>query len=343
MENKRLKLPIGVQTLTVLLTAVMMLCCLLVIACNSANTQFLNEEIITQELMPLQGITYPVRVEVNHPFLIVQNMKRTDSLFHIYDLTGYELKNAFGERGQGPDDFVAPWLFHAQFPDFLIGDLSRNMVYQIGINEEGLPVFKDKKQARYINGVNDAAFINDSLFVVDAMDIAPSLYLLSMKDELPNKTRKYRNPAIVDYSIDPDMGRVYANESRIAICYGYKKQIDFMDINLNLIKRVKFNYAKPEIHNRPDDKVSYVYGYFGKRYLYALFFGTSWQEHRAQSCRGSFLEVFDLDGNPVIRYRLDGISPVYFAVDEETFTLYGTGEKGDPEDYLLMYKLKGLS
>ena len=30
-------------------------------------------------------------------------------------------------------------------------------------------------------------------------------------------------------------------------------------------------------------------------------------------------------------------------VDEVTFTLYGTGEDGEPEDHLLVYKLKGLS
>jgi len=45
----------------------------------------------------------------------------------------------------------------------------------------------------------------------------------------------------------------------------------------------------------------------------------------------------------VIRYRLDGLGPENFVVDEETFTLYGTGPDGYPEDYLLVYKLKGLT
>lgn len=38
----------------------------------------------------------------------------------------------------------------------------------------------------------------------------------------------------------------------------------------------------------------------------------------------------------IVSYLLD------FAVDEETFTLYGAGEDGIPEDHLLVYKLKGL-
>jgi hypothetical protein len=74
-------------------------------------------------------------------------------------------------------------------------------------------------------------------------------------------------------------------ESRIVFCYGYKKQIDLMDIDFNLIKRVKFKYNYPadlNLGNLGDVKVSYVYGYLGKRYLYALFFGTSWNENNRQ-------------------------------------------------------------
>ncbi len=72
-----------------------------------------------------------------------------------------------------------------------------------------------------------------------------------------------------------------------------------------------------------------------------------WEDHGRNIAkillRGTFLEVFDLDGNPIIRYYLEGKCPSNFAVDEETFTLYGATEDGEPEDYLLMYKLKGLS
>jgi hypothetical protein len=325
---------------------ILILCCIWVASCSSVDPVFPREETLILELMPLQGLTNPVRVEVKHPFLILQNRKRDDSLFHVYDLVGYELKHTFGVMGQGPDDFVAPWLFQTQFSNILIGDLGKNSVYQFNINEEGLPMFKGTKQPGYINGVNDAAFINDSLYVVNAMYTAPSLYLLTLQDELPRKSWQYGNPDMVDYVADPNMGRVYTNESRIAFCYEYKKQIDIMDIDFNLIKRVKFkfaNFTHINSENQGDVKVSYVYGYLGKRYLYALFFGTSWNENRARATCGTFLEVFDLDGNPVARYRLDGRRPVYFAVDEETFTLYGAGEDGDPEDYLLMYRLKGLS
>lgn len=324
---------------------IFILCCGLVAACSSVDDGFPCEETLVQELMSLQGITNPWVVEVKPPFLIIQNLKRNDSIFHIYDLTNYELKSAFGVKGQGPDEFISPSLFHGPFSEFLIGDFDRNQIIRFNIDKQGLPVFRDARTFGYDNALYDATFINDSLYIADPKYmLVPSLYVLSIKDSLPRKTWTYRSPDIMDYSLDPDMGNVYANENRIVFCYGYKKQIDFMDINFNLIKRVKFDFdtSDTSILATEDAKISYAYSYLGKRYLYALFLGTSWKEHRNNNMKGTILEVFDLDGNPVIRYHLDGKRPVQFAVDEETFTLYGSTEDGDPEDNLLVYKLKGL-
>ncbi len=322
---------------------IQILCCCLLAACNSVEPNFPREETLAEELMPLQGITNPIRVEIKHPFLILQNIKLNEGIFHIYDLNSHKLKNTFGKTGEGPDEFTLPWLMQTQLSDLLIAD--ENKFHQFNINKEGIPIFIGTKEPKYTNAIHESSFINDSLFVVDAMYTGPYLHLLSMQDELPKKSWKYRNPDMIDYFADPDMGLAYANEKRIVFCYGYKKQIDFMDTNFNLIKRVKFKFNGPTIinsENQGDVKVSYVYSYLGKHYLYALYFGTSWKENRANSTRGTFLEVFDLDGNPIVRYHLEGRRPVYFAVDEKTFTLYGTGEDGDPEDNLLVYKLSAL-
>lgn len=320
--------------------------CGLTIGCSSTDHGFPCEETLVQELMPLQGITNPVKVEIKPPFLIFENWKRSDSLFHIYDLTSHELKSTFGVKGEGPDEFVSPSLFQGPLSDFLIGDFGKNQIFRFGIDNEGLPIFKAAETFGYDNALYDAAFVNDSLYIADPKYmLQPSLYLLALQDSLPRKIWTYRSSDIMDYSLDPDMGNVYANESRIVFCYGYKKQIDFMDTSFNLIKRVKFDFdtSDTSILATGNEKISYAYSYLGKRYLYALFFGMSWNENRAKDSFGTILEVFDLDGNPVIRYYLKGKRPVYFAVDEETFTLYGTIEDGDPEDNLLMYRLKGLS
>ena len=322
---------------------ILILCCSLTIACSSPDPIFPLEETLEQELMPLQGITCPTEVEIKHPFLIFLNGKRSDSLFHIYDLNNYELKSAFGIIGQGPNEILIPELLNSQLPDFLIEDVQKNEVYSFGIDEKGSPIQRETKKPKYIGNIGRAAFINDSLYVVDAKILAPSLYLLRLQDELPLKKRNYRNPVNRNYLIDPDLANVYANANRVVLCYEFKKQIDFLDTELNLIKRVKFKYIPSSCLGCLDRRTSYRMGYLGKRYLYALFLGTEGEIYADLSFRDAILEVFDLDGNPVIRYRLDGLFPSRFVVDENTFTLYGCRFDGQPEDYLLIYKLKGLS
>ena len=304
------------------------------------------EETITLELMPLQGITCPFRLEVKNPFLIVQNNQRTDSLFHIYDLNNHKLKSTFGVIGRGPNEFLYPVLYRTQLSDVAIIDWHNDfLTYKFSIDEEGTAVLQETKLPNYIYGIANSGFINDTLLVVDDFISSPNLHILSFNDELPKKSWQYGDPTIMNRFIDANQGTVYANNSRIVFCYGLKKQIDFMDIDLNHIKRVEFSYTPVAIseQNQSDAAVTYSTGYLGKRYFYALFHGVPLKEYRDLSFRGSILEVFDLDGNPVIKYHFDHTSPDFFVVDEQTFTLYGGRYDGEPEDCLLVYKLKGLS
>lgn len=314
-------------------------------SCTSVNEiTFPKEETLKANTMPLYGLTYPFRIEAKHPFLIVQNMPTlNDSLFHIYDLTNGELKSVFGNIGQGPKEFTLPWIVHSCLPQLVV--LDEHRFYKYSIKKEGEVSLDNIIDPLYVNDLIYASFINDSLFIVDAEYTGPYLHLCSMKNEIPQKSWKYRNPNIMDYYMDFNKGQGYANEKRIIFCYKVKKQIDFMDTEFNLIKRVKFNdYDEPAaIGVAPgEDKESYIYAYLGKKYLYALFMGTTWTEHDKRLSCGYSLEVYDLDGNPIARYKLEGRRPVYYAVDEETFTLYGAGYRGVPEDSLLVYKLNGL-
>lgn len=306
------------------------------------NPTFPIEETLVQELMPLQGITNPLIVEIKYPYLVFMNVKMQDSLFQIYDLRTKEQTYAWGRIGDGPEEFKLPWLMHTPFPELVITDQHTFHFYRI--NEEGEATRTRSREPQYPNYVTEAAFLNDSTFVVDAMYTGPSLHLCNMKDEAPLKSWKYRDPNRLDYYADPNMGHLYANENRIILAYEYKKEIDFMDTEFNLIKKVKFDFSTSDesLLGKGDCNSAYTYGYIGNRYFYSIVFETSWKKYRQNTTHNTYLEVFDLDGNPVARYFLDGKSPVYFAVDETTFTLYGTIDDGMPEDNLLVYRLKGL-
>ena len=327
------------------ISLIFVILCSLVACTPSSVIVFPIDETLTPKLMPLQGVTSPIRVEVKHPYLIVQNTpKQRDSLFHVYNLSNHKLVSVFGRMGEGPDDFVAPWLLQTCLPEIVINN--KRTFYHFNINENKEAVLVDKQTVHMTVANAETALITDSTFVVDERYTGPNLYLMNVKDELPLKKYPYRNPEIIDYTVDPQMGNVVANGNRIVLYRGYEKEIVFMDTNFNLIKKVSFDFDAPqEINgdNVGDVNISYNYAYLGKRYLYVQYFGTSWNKLRENDTCGSYIEVFDLDGNPIARYLLNGRRPVYYAVDEETFTLYGPGEDFNPEDNLLVYQLKGLS
>lgn len=319
--------------------------CLITACSPSDSLKFSKEDTLFPDSMALFGLTAPSRVEINHPFLVLQNSssKLKDSLFHIYDLRDGSLKHAFGTIGQGANEFTLPTLIQTGLSDLIIQD--KQSFHRFDIAENGIVKLNKTIEPQYSYNISEAVFINDSLFAVDAMYTGPNVNLCTIQNEIPLKQWKYRDTNIMDCFIDPNRGDVYANNKRIVFLYTYKKMIDFMDTEFNLIKRVKFNaFTEPtNIGSVPNgDNRSYIDAYLGERYLYALYLGTTFNEHFANSTYGSYLEVFELDGTPKIRYQLQGLRPIYFAVDEETFTLYGTGHAGEPEDYLLMYKLKGL-
>ena len=322
------------------------ICLGLLAGCKPTDPQaFRIEKVLTPELMPLQGLTDPSRLEIKYPYLIVQNSEKLrDSIFHIYDLRNNELKCVFGSIGQGPKEYVMPWLLNNQLDGFVIEN--NNAFQKFSIDGDGQAVLKEKMTPVFQMALSEAQFIHDSLFVVN-----PAFYGISymlkcdMKSEEPVKAYAYRDTTLINYADDPNrVDCMFANKDRIVLCYAYKKQIDFMDTDFNLVKRMEFDDYVPkyEWRNPDEHKPSYVQGYLGKRYLYAIFMGCTYGELEARDEKGAFIEVFDLNGNPVARYEMQGMRPSFIAVDEATFTLYGTGWKGEPEDHLLMYKLEGL-
>lgn len=213
--------------------------------------------------MPLHGMTFPVRVEIKNPYMIVQNMKMRNSLFHIYDLRTYTFQTAFGKIGEGPNNFIAPWLMHVPFSDMLLADIAKNRLYRYTI-QSGDVMLKSDESLLTKKGINGAAFINDSLFVIDAKYYAdPHLYVYNLHKKEPVYSLEYGDSHMFIRQVDTGYGNVYVNSERIFFCYGYKKQIDFMDTNFKLIKRLEFDYTEPTVSISPDsqgdEKVSYVY------------------------------------------------------------------------------------
>ena len=130
------------------------LCLGLLAGCKPADPQaFRIEKVLTPELMPLQGLTNPFRLEIKHPYLIVQNSDNLqDSIFHVYDVRNNELKCVFGSIGQGPKEYVMPWLLNNHLPEFII--TNNNVAFQkFSIDKDGHATMKEKSDTCFPNGI----------------------------------------------------------------------------------------------------------------------------------------------------------------------------------------------
>lgn len=149
------------------------------------------------------------------------------------------------------------------------------------------------------------------------------------------KFKKEDHPESFYYS---NRGVIAVNQSNIIYAYLFKRQIDIFDFR-TCEKRVTISngkkYPKPDYRSIEDPTIYYTNVYAGTRYFYVLC-----RENRNKTEGGEYdyvIEVFDYNGEPVIRYRFD-IAPILFVVDENKGYIYGCNWKY--EDYLLRYKME---
>lgn len=131
-----------------------------------------------------------------------------------------------------------------------------------------------------------------------------------------------------------DRGLVAANDSFIVYSYVFKKQIDIYNISdLKLKKRI---IGKSQLEGiAVGDFENNIYQYISiiakEKYFYALY-----QGNKAENNHDCIIEVYDYDGNPIIKYDFD-IIPFLFEVDEKNRFIYGFNN--NYENFLLIYKL----
>lgn len=119
-------------------------------------TDFSHRESIDSGVDALQGLTNAFRLEIKHPYLIVQNSDNLkDSIFHIYDVRNNELKCAFGSIGQGPKEYVMPWLLNNHLPEFIIANNS-NTFQKFSIDKDGQATMKEKVTPAFQMALSEA-------------------------------------------------------------------------------------------------------------------------------------------------------------------------------------------
>lgn len=260
----------------------------------------------------------------------------SDTTLFFYETPSLIFKTATGLKGNGPNEIQTfPMFCHTLDNEFLyIRGYSPLSIKKISIQPDGNLLFVDEYNLDKYDEYNFMNIIKDSLFIYyNSNQLAITKYDLKNKTELDKiKFKKDEHNESYYYS---NRGFIAANDSFIVYPYIYKKQIDIYSVeNFKLVKRIDDGKRYPKIVINDEDNITWQYFnvYAGKKYFYALHVGHKENENFFDRT----LEVYDYDGNPIIKYTFD-IIPFYYAIDEDNGYIYATN--AHYEDYLLRYKL----
>jgi hypothetical protein len=295
---------------------------------------FSNEKMLVAEKIRVDEIFSPDFITKKEDCFIIAGSK-SDTMLYMYSLPSFTSLGGMGIKGQGPGEIQL-------FPMFCESPGSRYLyiwgytpltINKILINECGGFMPDGEHQLSRYEAFNCMHIINDSLFIyylpddltVKKYDLKANKYIDEIKWPKDDHAESYY------YS---NRGWIAVNDSNIVYSYVFKKQIEIYDLHTCEKKTVITDgrkYPKPDLKSN-ENPACYMNIYAGINYFYALCMNND--SHGSQA--DYLLEVFDYEGNPIIKYTFD-IAPSLFVVDEDRGHIYGYSHMY--EDYLLRYDM----
>lgn len=272
-----------------------------------------------------------------------------ENLFKVYNLPDLSFLYAFGDIGEGPDEFrsVNGNSLKAHGESLFV--LSGSQLIKVKLDAEKATWDEQFKLLTDSGGpINGLHLINDSVYVADLWDAKPGapehrLVHLGRNEELV-RFGEFPEPTSGENREQENLVRNYmkgtvANpkDGRLAAFYLYHNQIKLYSRDGELLQEIE---VKSSSKSASDEEMWIYRGepFASSDYIYVLYVGMPKKEveENFQTFRPQ-LEVWDWEGNLLDRYMLD--QPVTaFTYAEEFQKLYGLSFF--KEDVLFEYDLK---
>jgi hypothetical protein len=300
---------------------------------------FKNIEHLCADTVYLQNVFDPRFVTLTNGILTLTSYQSSPML-HFYETPSLKYLYSTGIKGGGPYDFqIFPMICQNTGSDTLyIWGYTPMTIKSFSVHKNSLSLVKSYKLNDY-ESFNNQHVIRDSIFLYSTSeDISIKKYDLEANvgiGELSFKTDAHGQPLFSE-----DYGLFTANDSVIVYAYQYKKQIDIYDINsLQLKIRITGKYKyEPPVFDYTRNVLYYTGIVAGNKYFYVMYRGIN---SKNVPLNNDIIEVFDYDGNPVVKYIFDDITPQIFTVDEINHYIYGYSYNS--QDYLLRYAIPSFN
>jgi hypothetical protein len=277
----------------------------------------------------------PAFLELKNNFLVIASFY-TDTAIFVYSTPNLKLVNSFGRRGNGPDDFLFPSFCKTNTASLYLKGYSNPMsIKKVSVNNSGEFLQEDEYKLEDYTLYNDLHLFEDSILLYKDLETNSLMKIeLNGNKEISSLEFKYDENYPHPYSFND--GILASNGTFCVYVYTNKREIDIYDSDLKLHKKLQWNYNKSGlIVDDSQNSISYYLNvYAGKNRFYALYTGSSYNQKKKAPEKGYFLDVFDYEGNPIIRYEFDKVVLTY-VVDEENNLLYGFDHREDGYIYKL--------
>lgn len=312
-------------------------------SCSAVATA---EVVVFPETISLQGkekmiqdsvyLKYPFRVRLKDNILYVMDIHTLGYYIHSFDYQTMRHKESFAHRGEAPAEFLGTENIRIdEQGDVWTLDANKSKIVRLGkqADEQPIQINLDKKLIRTL----DFDRLNDSIFIVPDYTGQHRISFVNTQGEI------LKHAFQIPSSTEKENAIVLAQAWRSFISYnpyhgilGMATQLgqvlEIYDLKQEtIIKIIGQEHGTPQFVNRggyavPTGIMGYSDIYVGQEHIYALFWGSSFQDIRRRSDDhkegGRFVYVFDLQGNPVRQYILDR-HITGFHVDEVNGTMIG--------------------
>ncbi|MDR9417937.1 BF3164 family lipoprotein [Gracilimonas sp.] len=328
--------------------------CTLCISCNNETEEdSVISESDFQETEHLESIAPDIEnadeffdprfIDVSDSLLIVLDNTNSD-IFKFYRLDDFSLVGTFGNQGEGPGEISFPaFINHGgfkadeefEFLDWGRKTISRYSLDQVLNNDQAVPIFEYMLPPDLIR-IQRGMFIENGKYIIGLAGMregklakvdtkTDSIVAIAPFTPFLEEAINHRSVGLI-YS-----GEMTANEEkqRILVTTRRFKILEIFDYDLNLIRDTRFE-ANPgtgsanEIVNTTEET---LYHYNDVTYtdslIYTLHEGnTSGNYIKGESLNDSEIHVFDWDGNPVKKYKVD-IVLSQIAIDKNNNRIIG--------------------
>jgi hypothetical protein len=279
----------------------------------------------------------------------------TKDMFKVFDFPSLTFLHSFGDRGQGPNDFISNAVTIIDNDNDLVEIYDHNKIKFVTVSDTSAYITSEAPVSllHLKSPVNRPVKINDSIYYFDNIfeeNQNSEFTRLNIKSGERTYFSSYPN-WVKSSKIESDMDKYMTYLKSSFYSFSHKKIVAFyyrfpvmkiLDFNGNLIKEIHIKTAKSSFDAPNNDNTIYFIesSFLTDDYIYVLWAEKS--KNEIMTDPGKFrpqILVFDWEGNIVGRYAVD--KPVTsFTISEKTGKIYANPfPEKDVINYIYEYDL----